>query len=102
MFGRFSLSVERYLTSRPSKESIAEYTEKPLFAVNIGELSSGTDIVGRLETVFQLSVRWDAVLLIDEADVVLEKRSFENHQRNAIVSGKFSHAIFKALLFRSW
>lgn len=42
---------------------------------------------------FQLSVRWDAVLLIDEADVVLEKRSFENLDRNATVSCEFTLAI---------
>ena len=30
--------------------------------------------------------RWDAVLLLDEADVVLEKRSYEDIRRNGIVS----------------
>jgi hypothetical protein len=43
----------------------------------------------RLEKVFAISVRWDAVLLIDEADVVLEKRSYENMNRNAVVSGEY-------------
>jgi hypothetical protein len=32
--------------------------------------------------------RWDAVLLLDEADVVLEKRSYEDIRRNGIVSGE--------------
>ncbi len=68
-------------------ESIAEYTEKPLYSINISELSSEQNVVARLEKIFELSVRWDAVLLIDEADVVLEKRSYENMHRNAVVSG---------------
>ncbi|KAK8035519.1 hypothetical protein PG993_010514 [Apiospora rasikravindrae] len=67
-------------------EAIAEYTERPLYSVNIGELSREKEVVSRLEKIFELSVRWDAVLLIDEADVVLERRSYENLKRNAIVS----------------
>ena len=70
-------------------EAIAEHTERPLYSTNIGELSSEKDVVARLENLFELSVRWDAVLLIDEADVVLEERSYENMQRNAVVSGVF-------------
>ncbi|KAK8135621.1 hypothetical protein PG984_003561 [Apiospora sp. TS-2023a] len=50
------------------------------------ELSKEKEVVVRLEKIFELAVRWDAVLLIDEADVVLEKRSYENLKRNAIVS----------------
>lgn len=80
-----------WLTSnvRHNVEAIAEYTERPLFSVNIGELSKEKEVVVRLERIFELAVRWDAVLLIDEADVVLEKRSYENLKRNAIVSGTF-------------
>ncbi|ETS86639.1 hypothetical protein PFICI_00467 [Pestalotiopsis fici W106-1] len=67
-------------------ECIAEYTGKPLYSINIGELSSEQNIAARLENIFEQASRWDAVLLIDEADVVLEQRSLENIKRNAIVS----------------
>ncbi|KAK6075787.1 AAA family ATPase [Seiridium cupressi] len=67
-------------------ECIAEFTEKPLYSINIGDLSSDQNVVQRLEIIFELSARWDALLLLDEADVVLEKRSFENIHRNAVVS----------------
>jgi AAA+ superfamily predicted ATPase len=67
-------------------ETKSEYTGKPLFPINIGELSTEKDIASRLETIFELASRWDAVLLMDEADVVLEKRSYENLQRNGVVS----------------
>lgn len=78
----------RCLIFRVNIEAIAEYTEKPLYAINIGEFSKAQRIVSHLETVFELSRRWDAVLLIDEADVVLEARSYEDLERNAIVSGE--------------
>jgi hypothetical protein len=40
----------------------------------------------RLESEFRRATDWDAVLLLDEADVVLEARSFEDVRRNGIVS----------------
>ena len=43
-------------------------------------------VISRLQDVFRKAARWDAVLLMDEADVVLEKRSFEDVKRNGIVS----------------
>ncbi|KAK3985455.1 putative atpase aaa+ type core [Cladorrhinum sp. PSN332] len=67
-------------------ETVAEYTKKPLYPINIGELSSQTDLVTRLGMHFSRASRWDAVLLLDEADVLLERRSYENLQRNAVVS----------------
>jgi hypothetical protein len=41
-----------------------------------------------LQKAFDTASRWDAVLLLDEADVLLEKRSYEDIRRNGIVSGK--------------
>lgn len=67
-------------------ESVAEYTQKPLFPINVGELTMETSVVPRLQDVFDKASRWDAVLLLDEADVVLEQRSFEDLKRNGIVS----------------
>ena len=71
-------------------ETIAEHTQKPLYPINIGELTAESEIVQRLQTVFDRAARWDAVLLLDEADVLLEKRSYEDLRRNGIVSGKTS------------
>ncbi|KAH8883295.1 P-loop containing nucleoside triphosphate hydrolase protein [Thozetella sp. PMI_491] len=67
-------------------ETIAEYTKKPLYPINIGELTSEDDIVEKLQMHFNRASHWDAVLLLDEADVLLEKRSFEDLHRNGIVS----------------
>ncbi|KAK0616618.1 P-loop containing nucleoside triphosphate hydrolase protein [Immersiella caudata] len=67
-------------------EAVAEHTKKPLYPINIGELTSNNDIVEQLGMHFRRASQWDAVLLMDEADVLLEKRSYENLNRNAIVS----------------
>lgn len=66
---------------------MAEVSEKPLVTVDVGQLAFEREVDRRLRTIFEQAVRWGAVLLLDEADVVLEKRSWENHARNAIVSG---------------
>lgn len=68
-------------------ESIAEAVRKPLVAMSIGEMVwDETQLQDRLQTEFQRAIDWDAVLLLDEADVVLEARSFEDVRRNGIVS----------------
>lgn len=40
---------------------------------------------------FQRATEWDAIVLLDEADVYLEQRSATDLQRNSIVSGKISY-----------
>ncbi|KAF2459865.1 P-loop containing nucleoside triphosphate hydrolase protein [Lineolata rhizophorae] len=67
-------------------ESVAEYTQKPLFPMNIGEMVAENDLTSVLQDVFITATRWDAVLVLDEADVLLEKRSFEDLGRNGVVS----------------
>lgn len=68
-------------------EATAEELKRILYKVSLGELGSD---VGRLEStltkILGLAERWNAVLLIDEADVFLEKRSSENLARNAVVA----------------
>lgn len=68
-------------------EATAECLQRVLYKVSLGEL--GTD-VSRLEQVLNrvltVAARWDAILLIDEADVFLEKRTAENIHRNALVA----------------
>lgn len=78
-------------------ETVAEYTQKPLYPLNIGELSASTDVVAHLQKAFDTASRWDAVLLLDEADVLLEKRSYENLVRNGIVSGTIVTSLAESL-----
>ncbi|KAL8791965.1 MAG: hypothetical protein Q9195_005454 [Heterodermia aff. obscurata] len=68
-------------------ESVAEYTRRPLLQVTCGDIGQDAEVVEkRLEDHFQLAHKWGCVLLLDEADVFLQKRSREDLARNAIVS----------------
>lgn len=46
-----------------------------------------------LSQIFEEAKRWDAILLLDEADVVLEKRALEDVRRNTLVSGQSASII---------
>jgi putative heme iron utilization protein len=71
-------------------ESIAEYLERPLLPMALTTLVGGHYAGDSLKTIFQAAVEWNAILLLDEADVVLEARSFEDVHRNASVSSESS------------
>ena len=68
-------------------EAVAQETKKPLYMVSAGELGSEPSTVDRrLSRVLDLSYRWDAILLLDEADVFLQRRSNQSNFRNPMVS----------------
>ena len=70
-------------------ECIAEYTGRALLSLTCGDI--GTDEVKMEEQLskwFRLAEKWGAVMLIDEADVYLEKRQMTDLKRNSLVSGK--------------
>jgi AAA+ superfamily predicted ATPase len=69
-------------------ECIAEYAKKPIIPLSVGNLVAVQDsIEERLTEAFANATRLGAILLLDEADVVLEARSLEDVRRNGIVSG---------------
>ena len=68
-------------------EGIAELLKCPLYMVSAGEL--GTDprtLETELNKILDIAHSWGAVLLLDEADVFLEKRTIQDIHRNALVS----------------
>lgn len=68
-------------------EATAEYLKKPLYQISIGDLNlDPSRLEGRLDDISENCKRWDAVLLIDEADIFLESRNFADITRNTIVS----------------
>ncbi|KAI8630749.1 P-loop containing nucleoside triphosphate hydrolase protein [Xylariaceae sp. FL1651] len=68
-------------------EGIADDIRRPLYVMMSGELGSDVKTVDdRLRGVLKLATKWNAVLLIDEADVFLEKRSSHDLARNSLVS----------------
>jgi AAA+ superfamily predicted ATPase len=67
---------------------VAEHAEKPLYAVTAAEFAEKVSVTERkLNDVFDLAAHWDAVLLIDEADVILTRRTYADVERNAVVAG---------------
>lgn len=58
-----------------SLECIAEYTGRPLLAITCGDLGTNEVAMEReLGKWLKLAHKWDAVMLLDEADVFLERR----------------------------
>jgi hypothetical protein len=67
-------------------ETVSELLRRPLYMVSVGEL--GTDpstLEERLRQILDLATMWNAVLLLDEADIFLEERDGNNIMRNAMV-----------------
>jgi SpoVK/Ycf46/Vps4 family AAA+-type ATPase len=55
--------------------------------ISAGELSTdAAKLEGQLSRIFKTASHWNAILLLDEADVFLEKRSSDNLARNSLVS----------------
>lgn len=68
-------------------ESVADHIERPLYVLNSGELGiEPQEVEENLNKALMLAVAWNAILLIDEADVFLEQRSVQDLQRNCLVS----------------
>ncbi|KPI39347.1 uncharacterized protein AB675_5207 [Cyphellophora attinorum] len=68
-------------------ESVADNLRVPLYVMSAGDL--GTDpsaIEVKLTFIMDNVARWNAVLLLDEADVFLEARSVSDLERNKLVS----------------
>ena len=82
-------------------ECVAEFTSRPLLSLTCGDI--GTDeftVEENLSKWFKLAELWGAVMLIDEADVYLERREVNDLTRNGLVS-VFLRAIeyYKGILF---
>ncbi|EGN92849.1 hypothetical protein SERLA73DRAFT_65058, partial [Serpula lacrymans var. lacrymans S7.3] len=68
-------------------EAVAEHLQRPLYMVSSSELlTEAPYLEENLSKILKLATAWDAIILIDEADVYLEQRSFHELQRNALVS----------------
>ena len=60
--------------------------------MSCGELGVGTGSVeNNLSSALELATKWNAIALIDEADVFLEQRSAHDLERNSLVSSKCLH-----------
>ncbi|KAI0755309.1 P-loop containing nucleoside triphosphate hydrolase protein [Daedaleopsis nitida] len=84
-----------------SAEATSEHLRRPLYVVGSGDLgASASSLDQALEDAFELAASWNAVLLIDEADVFLEERSLHDMLRNAMVAVFLRHVeYYRGILF---
>lgn len=81
-------------------EVYSEVVGKPLYRVHSGQLGiTAASVEANLSEILQRAVRWDAILLLDEADVYIRCRD-NNLEHNAIVA-EFLRTLeyFNGLLF---
>lgn len=70
-------------------ECIAELLERPLLALTCSDLGTTAEGVSEaLENYLGLGELWDAVVLLDEADIYFEVRAQSDVKRNSLVTGK--------------
>jgi hypothetical protein len=70
-------------------EAVAEWLKRPFLALTVADLGTvETSIEQRLTTWFDLAEAWNAVLLVDEADIFLEQRKNKDLYRNGLVTGQ--------------
>ncbi|KAL8657545.1 MAG: hypothetical protein Q9226_001805 [Calogaya cf. arnoldii] len=68
-------------------ESVAENMRAPLYMMSAGDLGlDSSNVESSLSNVLEMSTKWNAILLLDEADVFLEQRSAHDLERNKLVS----------------
>ncbi|KAH9925953.1 P-loop containing nucleoside triphosphate hydrolase protein [Epithele typhae] len=84
-----------------SAEATSEHLRRPLFVIGSGDLgTTASELDDKLETTFTIAACWNAVLLIDEADVFLEQRSLHDMERNAMVAVFLRHVeYYRGILF---
>lgn len=57
---------------------------RPLLTLNSGQIiGTGPWVERRLETILSLATRWNAIVLLDEADVFMQERAVDELERNA-------------------
>ena len=72
-------------------EGIADHTRRPLLKISSSELGlPGSLVEEGLSALFSLATRWNAIMLLDEADVFMQERKLNSLERNWMVASKLS------------
>ncbi|KAF5324114.1 hypothetical protein D9619_011112 [Psilocybe cf. subviscida] len=84
-----------------SAEATSEHIRRPLYIVGGGDLgTNASQLEQALERILDLATTWKAIVLIDEADVFLERRSLHDLERNAMVAVFLRHVeYYRGILF---
>ena len=77
---------------------VAESMHAPLYMMSAGDLGlSSSEVESSLSNVLEMCTKWNAILLLDEADVFLEQRSAHDLERNKLVSSECSDEFYDIL-----
>ncbi|KAM0721355.1 hypothetical protein Q7P37_002279 [Cladosporium fusiforme] len=82
-------------------ECIAERTKRPLLVLTCAHIGTDSSTVEEnLKNYFSAAKKWPALVLIDEADIYMEKRATNDLERNSLVA-TFLRALeyFEGMLF---
>ncbi|KAF1845411.1 P-loop containing nucleoside triphosphate hydrolase protein [Cucurbitaria berberidis CBS 394.84] len=95
------LSGEPGVGKTLTAESVSEKMRKPLYSMSAGELGeTASEVEGSLTSVLGLTSKWGAILLLDECDIFLERRTTTDIRRNRLVSIFLRHLeYFKGVMF---
>ncbi|KAH6676253.1 ATPase [Halenospora varia] len=68
-------------------EAVADKTRRPLYYLQAEDLGTNASHLGpKIKKVFEMATEWDAVILLDEADVFMAERDPGDIARNELVS----------------
>ncbi|ODA77245.1 hypothetical protein RJ55_06872 [Drechmeria coniospora] len=68
-------------------EAVADQAHKPLYYLQAEDLGlNAAALCANIKRVFQMATEWDAVILLDEADVFMAERNPNDIHRNELVS----------------
>lgn len=74
-------------------ECISELIGRPLLSLTSADIGSDEAVMEiNLSSWFKLAEAWGAVMLLDEADVWLERRMVSDLKRNSLVAGNSSRS----------
>lgn len=68
-------------------ECLSEQQKRPLYRINLGRLVADDRWESTIEEIFRQAHFWGAILLVDEAEVILAERTQENMHQSAWVAG---------------
>lgn len=68
-------------------ECLSEEHRRPLYRINLGRLVMEDSWESKIEEIFRQAHSWGAILLVDEAEVILAERTLEKMKESAWVAG---------------
>lgn len=85
-FSKRSLPFTPFAGKTLTAEAVAEFSKRPLYAVTVGELgTTPAALEDCLTKILDLASCWNAIILLDEANVFLSQRG-DDIERNGLVS----------------